>query len=184
MKKVLVSGGAGYIGSVLVRQLLGEGYFVRVIDLLNFSGEAIVELLSHPHFEFQKGDIRNRADLEKALEGIHYIAHLASIVGDPACAKDPELTKSTNLEGSKLFYEVADEMGIEKFVFASTCSNYGKMDDPTQFVHEDSELRRFTLCRDKGRSRRVSFGARKNSKVQANLPALLNSLWNGTSSTF
>ena len=145
MKKVLVTGGAGYIGSVLVRLLLERGYFVRVLDNLSFGGEAVVELLNNDNFDFVKGDIRNKEDLVKAMEGIDFVAHLASIVGDPACAIDPELTRDINITGAKLTYEVANELGIKKFVFASTCSNYGKMEDPTAYVNEDSELRPVSL---------------------------------------
>lgn len=139
-QKVLVTGGAGYIGSVLTRQLLEKGYNVRVLDSLMYGGEPIIDMLNYPNFEFVKGDIRNRVDVEKALEGIDCVAHLAAIVGDPACAKQPELANSTNLEGSKLLYDVANKMGVSKFVFASTCSNYGKMDDPNEYVTEESKL--------------------------------------------
>lgn len=139
-KKVLVTGGAGYIGSVLTRQLLEKGYHVRVMDRLMYGGEPIIDMLNYPNFEFVKGDVRNREDLEKAVGGMDSIAHLAAIVGDPACAKDPELSRSTNLEGSKLLYDVANEKGVKQFVFASTCSNYGKMDDPEAYVHEESKL--------------------------------------------
>lgn len=145
MKKVLVTGGAGYIGSVLVKLLLDKGYFVRVLDNLSFGGEAIVELLNHKNFDFIKGDIRERKDLEFAMKDMQYVAHLASIVGDPACAVNPELTKDINLNGAKLTYQVANEMGIKKFVFASTCSNYGKMEDPNAFVNEESELKPVSL---------------------------------------
>jgi len=69
MKKILISGGAGYIGSVLVRLLLNSGYKVRVIDNLRFGGEAIVDLLNNPNFEFVKGDTRNDDDLRKAVQG-------------------------------------------------------------------------------------------------------------------
>jgi len=140
MKKVLVTGGAGYIGSVLVKLLLDRGYFVRVLDNLSFGGEAIVELLNNDNFNFIKGDIRNQEDLRKAMYGIDYVAHLASIVGDPACAINPELTRDINVNGAKLTYDVANEMGIQKFIFASTCSNYGKMKNPDDYVDEESEL--------------------------------------------
>ncbi|MBL7683080.1 MAG: NAD(P)-dependent oxidoreductase [Flavipsychrobacter sp.] len=138
-KTILVTGGAGYIGSVLTRQLLDKGYQVRVMDNLMYGGEPIIDLLNLPNFEFVKGDIRNEADVRVAMKGIDCVAHLASIVGDPACAKQPELAKSTNLEGSKMLYTIANEMGASKFVFASTCSNYGKMADPEAFVTEESE---------------------------------------------
>ncbi|HTM66754.1 MAG TPA: NAD(P)-dependent oxidoreductase [Flavipsychrobacter sp.] len=137
---ILVTGGAGYIGSVLTRQLLEKGYTVRVFDSLMYGGEPIIDLFNYPNFQFIKGDVRNEEDVKKAMEGIDCVAHLAAIVGDPACAKNPELARSVNLEGSKLLYTVANESGAKKFVFASTCSNYGKMDDPNEFVHEESTL--------------------------------------------
>jgi nucleoside-diphosphate-sugar epimerase len=85
--KVLVTGGAGYIGSVLVRQLLDRGYHVRAFDNLNFGGDALYDVMLNPNFEFLKGDVRNTADVEKAIAGVDAIAHLAAIVGDPACKK-------------------------------------------------------------------------------------------------
>jgi len=145
MKKVLVTGGAGYIGSVLVKLLLDKGYYVRVLDNLSFGGEAIVELLNNDNFDFIKGDIRNEDNLKLAMKDIDYVAHMASIVGDPACAIDPNLTKDINLNGAKLTYKIANEMGVKKFVFASTCSNYGRMEDPNSYVNEESELRPVSL---------------------------------------
>ena len=145
MKRVLVTGGAGYIGSVLVKLLLEGGYFVRVLDKLLFGGESIVDLLNYPNFDFIKGDIRNKHDLKKSMVGIDYVAHLAAIVGDPACAKEPELAKEINLAGAKLTYDIANEMGVSKFVFASTCSNYGKMKDSNVYVDENSELKPVSL---------------------------------------
>jgi len=145
MKKVLVTGGAGYIGSVLVRLLLEKGYFVRVLDNLSFGGESIVDLLNKENFDFVKGDIRNRKDIEKSMIGVENVIHLAAIVGDPACASNPEVAKEVNLVGAKLTYDVANEMGVKKFIFASTCSNYGKMKDSEAFVDETSELRPVSL---------------------------------------
>ena len=139
-KQVLVTGGAGYIGSVLTRQLIEKGYKVRIIDNLMYGGEPIIDLLTHPNFDFVKGDVRNEADVRKALSGVDFIAHLAAIVGDPACAQQPDVAKTTNVEASKLLYTVANEMGVERMVFASTCSNYGKMEDPDKFVTEESQL--------------------------------------------
>ena len=139
MKKVLVTGGAGYIGSVLVRLLLEQDYHVVVVDNLSFGGESIVELLNNPSFTFVKGDIRDEDLMHDVLSGVDYVAHLAAIVGDPACAKEPELTRSINLDGSKKLYEIAAK-GVKRFVFASTCSNYGKMDDAAGFVNEESTL--------------------------------------------
>ncbi len=163
MKKVLVTGGAGYIGSVLVRQLVEKGFFVRVLDNLMFGGESIIDLLNNQNFEFQKGDIRNERDVNRAVDGIYAIAHFAAIVGDPACSKDPLNTLSINRDGSMLLYNAAVKSGVERFVFASTCSNYGKMEDSELYVNEDSPLapvslyaetkvafEKFLLIQDKG----------------------------------
>ncbi|HRO42942.1 MAG TPA: NAD(P)-dependent oxidoreductase [Flavipsychrobacter sp.] len=139
-KTILVTGGAGYIGSVLTRQLLEKGYTVRVLDSLMYGGEPIIDLMNYPNFQFIKGDVRNEVDVREAMKGVDCVAHLAAIVGDPACAKNPELAKSTNLEGSKMLYKIANEMGTQKFVFASTCSNYGKMEDPNELINEESKL--------------------------------------------
>jgi len=140
MKKVLVTGGAGYIGSVLVRLLLWNNYEVRVVDRLMFGGESIVELLNYPNFKFIKGDIRDEHTLRVALKGMDAVANLAAIVGDPACAKEPDLARETNYEATKLMYNIADELGIKRFILASTCSNYGKMVDSNSYVNEDSKL--------------------------------------------
>jgi nucleoside-diphosphate-sugar epimerase len=143
--KVLVTGGAGYIGSVLVRQLLNKNYKVRVLDSLKFGGDALYDVMLHPHFEFLKGDIRNEKDIDNALEGIDAIAHLAAIVGDPACKKFSEEANQTNWDASVSLFKKAEKAGVKRFVFASTCSNYGKMTNPNDFVTETSELRPVSL---------------------------------------
>ncbi|MCA9836380.1 MAG: NAD(P)-dependent oxidoreductase [Trueperaceae bacterium] len=140
MKRILVTGGAGYIGSVLTRQLLEKGYKVRVLDNLRFGGEALLDVLKHPHFEFVKGDVLETDSLKTSLKDVWAIVHLAAIVGDPACAREPELARETNLEASKRLYQLAEQTGVERFVFASTCSNYGKMKNPNSYVNETSEL--------------------------------------------
>ncbi len=143
--KVLVTGGAGYIGSVLVRQLLNKGYEVRAFDSLKFGGEALYDVMLHPNFEFMKGDIRNAEEVDKALHGIDAVAHLAAIVGDPACKKFSEEANETNWHGSVALFNAAEKKGVKRFVFASTCSNYGKMPDPDSFVVESSALNPVSL---------------------------------------
>ena len=143
--KVLVTGGAGYIGSVLVRQLLNKGYQVRALDSLKFGGDALYDVMLNPNFEFMKGDVRNSEDVDKALEGIDAIAHLAAIVGDPACKKFSFEANETNWDGSVLLFNKAEAAGVKRFVFSSTCSNYGKMADPDSFVLETSELNPVSL---------------------------------------
>lgn len=139
-KKILITGGAGYVGSVLAHQLIQNGYKVKVIDNLRWGGNALLGLFPHPQFEFQYGDIRKEADLEQAVQNIDGIVHLAAIVGDPACRAEPELAKQTNLDASIRLLELAKKHKVERFVFASTCSNYGKMKDSNQFCDEDSSL--------------------------------------------
>ena len=143
--KVLVTGGAGYIGSVLVRQLLNKGFSVRVLDSLKFGGEALYDVMLNSNFEFIRGDVRNDKDVSAALEGIDAIAHLAAIVGDPACKKFSDEANETNWSASIKLFEKAEASGVKKFVFASTCSNYGKMPDPNSFVTESSPLNPVSL---------------------------------------
>lgn len=141
--KILVTGGAGYIGSVLVRLLLNSGNSVRVIDSLQFGGESLVELLNHEKFEFQRGDIREQKDVVSAVGGTDAVLHLAAIVGDPACSQSPDDARSTNLDGSQTLFRAAVDAGAKQFVFASTCSNYGKMADG--YVDETSALNPISL---------------------------------------
>ena len=168
MRKILVTGGAGYIGSVLVRQLLEKNYKVRVLDILNFGGDSLVELFNSPNFEFQKGDVRKDKDIIKALSGVDAVVNLAAIVGDPACAKEPEVARETNYEAAIKLYNQANELDIEQFVFASTCSNYGKMSDPTKFITEESELAPVSLYAEtKVSTEQFLLGQNKTNKCKA-----------------
>jgi nucleoside-diphosphate-sugar epimerase len=141
----LVTGAAGYIGSVLVKQLLERGFEVRALDSLRFGGESLLGLLDHDDFEFVKADVRDVEAVRAAMSGVWAVAHLAAIVGDPACKQEPELARSVNLTASKSVYQQAEAAGVERFVFASTCSNYGKMKDGDGLVTEESELRPVSL---------------------------------------
>ena len=164
--KVLVTGGAGYIGSVLVRQLLNKGYSVRAFDSLKFGGEALYDVMLNPNFEFMMGDVRNMTDVQSALEGIDAIAHLAAIVGDPACKKFSEEANETNWDGSVALFEAAEKAGVKRFVFASTCSNYGKMPDPDSFVVESSELNPVSLYAElKVKFEKYLLQERKDSRI-------------------
>ena len=145
MKRILVTGGAGYIGSVLCRKLLKAKYKVRVIDHLRFGQDSLHEILNHPDFELIVADIRDRPAVDQAMKDVDGVVHLASIVGDPACQKEPQLAKETNLDASKYLLAAARNNKAQRFVFASTCSNYGKMLDPNGSVDEDSPLRPVSL---------------------------------------
>jgi nucleoside-diphosphate-sugar epimerase len=141
---VLVTGGAGYLGSVLSAQLLAAGARVRVLDSLLYGGEALLGLYPYDGFEFVRGDIRSSADVEQALERIDAVVHLAALVGDPACKRQPELARAVNEDASLELFERARGK-VDRFVFASTCSNYGRMGDPEEHVTEKTELRPLSL---------------------------------------
>jgi nucleoside-diphosphate-sugar epimerase len=138
--KILVTGGAGYIGSTLVPLLLSEGHQVRVLDKLLHGGESVLGVWAHPNFQFVSGDICDRAQVQSAVSGMESVVHLAAIVGDPACARQPDRAHAVNLQASLALIEESKRAGVGRFVFASTCSNYGKMKDANQSVDEESEL--------------------------------------------
>ena len=141
-KSVLITGGAGYVGSGLLRDLLGEGYHVTCVDNLMFGGESLLDIWHNKNFNFIKCDINDYEKLEIIFDKNNFdaIIHLAAIVGDPACKLYPDLAKKTNWTSSKWLIDKSKKVGVSKFIFASTCSNYGKMDDPKAYVDENSKL--------------------------------------------
>ena len=143
---VLVTGGAGYIGSIVTRELLSRGCQVIVADALLFGGESLLDLLSHPAFTFSKTDITDGGQMEELFARHHFngVVHLASIVGDPACKAQPELAERTIWGGSRNLFELCESHGVERFIFASTCSNYGKMETP-EMLDEQALLRPVSL---------------------------------------
>ncbi len=142
MKTVLVTGGAGYIGSVLIRKLLDNEYKVICVDNLMHGGESLIDVLNNPHFKFHKCDVTEYNHIEKILKECEYFAiiNLAAIVGDPACKNQPELAKKINLDVPVFLINKCVELKIPRFIFASTCSNYGKMSDPDGYVDENSDI--------------------------------------------
>ncbi|HEX5436196.1 MAG TPA: NAD(P)-dependent oxidoreductase [Gemmatimonadaceae bacterium] len=138
--QVLITGGAGYVGSTLVPLLLAAGYRVRVLDALLHGGQSLLGVWAHPGFEFMKGDVRDARTVRDALASVDAVVHLAAIVGDPACARNPVHARAVNLDASVALLTASREAGVARFVFASTCSNYGKMSDPTRYVDERSAL--------------------------------------------
>jgi nucleoside-diphosphate-sugar epimerase len=146
MSTILVTGGAGYVGSTVARELLARGHRVVVADSLLFGGEALLDLLSNPDFSFHKVDICVPADLKVlfSAERIDAVVHLAAIVGDPACKAQPELATRTNWDGARSLLEISDRHGVGHFLFASTCSNYGRM-EADAILEEDAPLRPVSL---------------------------------------
>jgi nucleoside-diphosphate-sugar epimerase len=142
---VTVTGGAGYVGALVVDELLESGRDVRVLDVLLHGQEGVAEDLEARGVELIRGDIRDPGARRKAVEGAEAVVHLAAIVGDPACARDPELSNDVNVEGSRALVQDARDLGVERLIFASTCSNYGRMADPTVPIDEGGELRPVSL---------------------------------------
>jgi len=137
---VLVTGGAGYIGSLLCGELLFRGYRVTVIDNLTFGGNSLLGYMAHPHFAFHKADVCDKASLEPYFAGVDHVIHLAAIVGYPACQKvGDKASYGCNLDGMTNVFELAERHGVRRFVFSSTYSNYGVADDGNP-VTEDSPL--------------------------------------------
>jgi nucleoside-diphosphate-sugar epimerase len=141
----LVTGGAGYIGALACRELLQAGRSVRVLDRLLHGQEPVAAALEEAGVEVIRGDVRDEAAREAALRGVDEVVHLAAIVGDPACARDPVEAAQVNIEGTRALIESARRAGATRIVFASTCSNYGRMVDPTVPIDEEGDLRPVSL---------------------------------------
>jgi nucleoside-diphosphate-sugar epimerase len=125
--RILVTGGAGYVGSTLVPMLLEQGHKVRVYDSLKFGGHGLLPCCSNRSFELIKGDVTDPAGLKVALDGVEAIVHLAAIVGYPACKKEPQVAQQTNVEGTRTLLELRKP--DQKVIFASTGSIYGSIPD-------------------------------------------------------
>ncbi len=139
MANVLVTGGAGYIGSLLAGVLLAGGHRVTCVDSLMFGGESILGYLSHPRFAFHRADVTTD-DLTGLLRDVDTVYHLAAIVGFPACQQVGEaVAYRYNTEATQRVFEASERAGVERFVFASTYSNYGVSPDGRP-VTEESPL--------------------------------------------
>src|SRR3954466_4657517 len=145
MGRTLVTGGAGYIGLLVVDELLGAGRDGTVVDDVRGGGGdvTVLDVLLHGQAEpsgvrFVEGDIRDPDARARALEDAEAVVHLAAIVGDPACARDPALAQAVNVDASMAL--AAEAVDVERFVMASTCSNYGRMTDPAVPIDETGVL--------------------------------------------
>jgi nucleoside-diphosphate-sugar epimerase len=136
----LVTGGAGYVGAEVATALLEGGREVRVLDSLLFGQQPIADLLERKGAQVTIGDVRDADTRRELLNGAEAVVHLAAIVGDPACARDPELARETNIVATRGLVSDANEAGVKHLIFASTCSNYGRMADPEVPVDEEAPL--------------------------------------------
>lgn len=135
--KVLVTGGAGFIGSILISDLLKEYHQVRLMDIFNFGFDPIKDIVPNKSLEIYPGDIRKMEDVNKALDGVDAVIHLAAIVGDPACAVQADNAVETNYLSTLRLARASRDAGVDRFIFASTCSVYGACEG---VLDESSEL--------------------------------------------
>jgi len=142
VKQVLVTGGAGYVGAVLVPKLLDEGYQVKVLDLYIYGEHTLNAVKDHPGLQQVRGDIRDVTLLKRVLPGCDAVIHLACISNDPSFELDPGLGKSINYDAFFDLVDVAKDSGVRRFVYASSSSVYGIRDEEN--VTEDLALQPLT----------------------------------------
>lgn len=126
--RVLVVGGAGFVGSVLVRDLLERGYAVSVLDAFMYGDDGLMQLYGKDRLRVVQGDIRDVESVVRAMRDADAVVHLGGLVGDPACALDEQVTLDINLHATRTLAWVARGLGVARFVFASSCSIYGASD--------------------------------------------------------
>jgi len=124
-KEVLITGGAGYIGTTLIPELLVKGYNVTVYDSLSYEGDILIPYFANPNFKFIKGDILEKDKLQKALEGKDVVIHLAALVGYAACERNHNMTQLVNCDATDSLVEMLTPDQL--LLFGSTGSNYGKV---------------------------------------------------------
>ncbi|MBM4144635.1 MAG: NAD-dependent epimerase/dehydratase, partial [Lentisphaerae bacterium] len=137
IKRVLVTGGAGYVGSALVPRLLEKGYDVRLLDLFIYGDHVLDAVKDDPRLSRIRGDIRNPALVREAMRGCDAVIHLACISNDPSFELDPVLGKSINLDAFPDLVSAAQEAGVKRFIYASSSSVYGVKNEPD--VREDAK---------------------------------------------
>lgn len=140
--KVLVTGGAGYVGAVLVPKLLAKGYKVKVLDLYLYGEDVLDAVKGHPNLEHVKGDIRDHALLNRVTPGCDAVIHLACISNDPSFELDKQLGKSINYDAFVDLVKVSKASGVKRFIYASSSSVYGIKEVPN--VTEDLALEPLT----------------------------------------
>ena len=139
--KILVTGGAGYIGSILLPKLLEKGYWVRVLDNLMYGGQGLLPHFINKNFYVIRGDIRDSNTVRESISDVDLIIHLAAIVGFPACKKHPDLARTVHIDGTVNIDECRSKN--QSIIFASTISNYGAVE--TSICTEETSLNPLTL---------------------------------------
>lgn len=139
---ILVTGGAGYVGSALVPQMLDASYRVKVLDLFIYGEDVFDAVRDHPDLVLVKGDLRNQALLRSILPGCETVIHLACISNDPSFELNPELGKSINFDAFEPLVQISRDAGVQRFIYASSSSVYGVKDVPN--VTEEMSLEPLT----------------------------------------
>ena len=139
---VLVTGGAGYVGSVLTKKLVEQNFSVKVIDSLVFGDDGISPLIKNKKIEFFNVDIRKTDEISDIINNIDCVIHLAAIVGEPLCKRIPKAAKQINELATKNLVNICKRNNVKRFIFASTCSNYGSS---PQIVDESSNVNPLSL---------------------------------------
>jgi nucleoside-diphosphate-sugar epimerase len=125
MKRILITGGAGYIGSVLTSNLVNLGHEIVILDTFLFTDVGLTALRDHPRLRIVNGDIRDRATLKECLSGVECVIHLAALANDPAAELDPTLTRQVNLQSYRALLDEALAAGAERFINLSSIGVYG-----------------------------------------------------------
>lgn len=142
MKKILITGGAGYIGSMLCTDLINLGYTVTVIDKLDFKKDSLAHLYSNSNFRLIKGDVRDKLLLKRVIKNKNYIIPLAALVGAPLCKKKPKETLEVNYNSIRYLISLLKKK--QRIIFATTNSGYG-IGEKGKYCDENSELRPISL---------------------------------------
>ena len=178
--RVVVTGGAGYVGSVLVRHLLADGHQVHVLDNLTFGGQSLMPLFINPNFSFAKVDVRDRDAMAKEMVGADAVVHLAALVGYPLCKKLPGQAQEVNVGGTQ---NVIDTMPDDaRLMYASTGSNYGEVEG---ICTEDTPLNPLSLygqtktdaermCLERGNSVGLRFATAYGLSPRPRLDLMIN----------
>jgi nucleoside-diphosphate-sugar epimerase len=140
---ILVTGGAGYIGAHVTRMLLERGYHVRILDSFLYGKKGLAEVADHRCLEVVEGDVCDRETVCRAVRGTRAVIALAAVVGDAACALDPDRTMTVNYLSTDLLLSASRAAGVKRLVFASSCSVYGANGDDR--LHEGSHINPVSL---------------------------------------